>query len=116
MSGQGEKSAVVVSNLRRAYGERIVIDRLNLRIAHGEFAHCSAKADAVRPRCCGRLPASIRFRAGGSTRRAGPPWSFRSIDCCRGIRCGATCRSAWTVPACANVPRRRWPKSDSAIA
>lgn len=37
MSGQSEKSAVVVSNLRRAYGERIVIDRLNLRIAHGEF-------------------------------------------------------------------------------
>jgi sulfonate transport system ATP-binding protein len=31
------KSAVVVSNLRRAYGDRIVIDRLNLRIGEGEF-------------------------------------------------------------------------------
>ena len=29
--------AVVVSNLRRAYGDRIVIDRLNLRIERGEF-------------------------------------------------------------------------------
>jgi sulfonate transport system ATP-binding protein len=29
--------AVVVTGLRRAFGERIVIDRLNLRIARGEF-------------------------------------------------------------------------------
>jgi sulfonate transport system ATP-binding protein len=29
--------AVVVSNLRRAYGNRIVIDKLNLRIERGEF-------------------------------------------------------------------------------
>jgi len=29
--------AVVVSNLRRAYGSRIVIDKLNLRIERGEF-------------------------------------------------------------------------------
>jgi len=29
--------AVVVSNLRRAYGDRVVIDRLNLRIERGEF-------------------------------------------------------------------------------
>ncbi|MGY3606315.1 MULTISPECIES: ABC transporter ATP-binding protein [unclassified Bradyrhizobium] len=29
--------AVVVSNLRRAYGARVVIDRLNLRIERGEF-------------------------------------------------------------------------------
>jgi sulfonate transport system ATP-binding protein len=29
--------AVTVSNLRRAYGSRIVIDRLNLRIERGEF-------------------------------------------------------------------------------
>jgi len=29
--------AVVVHDLRRAYGERVVIDRLNLRIARGEF-------------------------------------------------------------------------------
>ncbi len=29
--------AVVVSGLRRAFGERVVIDRLNLRIARGEF-------------------------------------------------------------------------------
>ncbi len=30
-------AAVTVTNLRRAYGARIVIDRLNLRIARGEF-------------------------------------------------------------------------------
>jgi sulfonate transport system ATP-binding protein len=30
-------TAVTVTNLRRAYGARIVIDRLNLRIARGEF-------------------------------------------------------------------------------
>jgi sulfonate transport system ATP-binding protein len=29
--------AVVVSNLRRAYGNRVVIDKLNLRIERGEF-------------------------------------------------------------------------------
>ncbi len=29
--------AVVVTGLRRAYGDRIVIDNLDLRIAHGEF-------------------------------------------------------------------------------
>src|SRR4030088_3056199 len=29
--------AVVVANLRRAYGSRIVIDNLNLRIERGEF-------------------------------------------------------------------------------
>src|SRR6195256_5495867 len=29
--------AVVVTNLRRAYGDRVVIDRLNLRIERGEF-------------------------------------------------------------------------------
>jgi sulfonate transport system ATP-binding protein len=29
--------AVIVSNLRRAYGNRVVIDRLNLRIERGEF-------------------------------------------------------------------------------
>lgn len=29
--------AVVVSSLRRAYGQRVVIDRLNLRIERGEF-------------------------------------------------------------------------------
>jgi sulfonate transport system ATP-binding protein len=29
--------AVVVSNLRRAYGDRVVIRKLNLRIDHGEF-------------------------------------------------------------------------------
>jgi sulfonate transport system ATP-binding protein len=29
--------AVVVSNLRRSYGDRIVIDKLNLRIERGEF-------------------------------------------------------------------------------
>src|SRR3982074_3791868 len=29
--------AVVVTNLRRAYGDRVVIDKLNLRIERGEF-------------------------------------------------------------------------------
>lgn len=37
MTVQDDSPAVVVSNLRRAYGARVVIDRLNLRIAHGEF-------------------------------------------------------------------------------
>lgn len=37
MTAPNDAPAVIVSNLRRAYGERIVIDRLNLRIAHGEF-------------------------------------------------------------------------------
>ena len=32
-----ERNAVVVSNLRRAYGQRVVIDRLNLVIGQGEF-------------------------------------------------------------------------------
>ncbi|WGD28314.1 ABC transporter ATP-binding protein [Ancylobacter sp. WKF20] len=32
-----QKNAVVVSNLRRAYGDRTVIDRLNLVIGEGEF-------------------------------------------------------------------------------
>jgi sulfonate transport system ATP-binding protein len=31
------KPAVIVTNLQRAYGERIVIDRLDLRIERGEF-------------------------------------------------------------------------------
>ena len=32
-----QKDAVVVSDLRRAYGERVVIDSLDLRIGEGEF-------------------------------------------------------------------------------
>ena len=32
-----QRNAVVVSNLRRTYGERIVIDRLDLAIGEGEF-------------------------------------------------------------------------------
>ncbi|PWB83166.1 MAG: sulfonate ABC transporter ATP-binding protein [Methylocystaceae bacterium] len=33
----GEQPAVVVSGLRRVYGDRIVLDNLSLRIARGEF-------------------------------------------------------------------------------
>jgi sulfonate transport system ATP-binding protein len=36
-SASAVSPAVAVSNLRRAYGNRIVIDRLNLRIERGEF-------------------------------------------------------------------------------
>ena len=36
-SAPAPEPAVVVTNLRRAYGERIVIDRLDLRIERGEF-------------------------------------------------------------------------------
>lgn len=32
-----QNAAVVVRNLRRVYGKRVVIDTLNLRIERGEF-------------------------------------------------------------------------------
>jgi len=36
-SSTNPSPAVVVTNLRRAYGDRVVIDKLNLRIERGEF-------------------------------------------------------------------------------
>src|SRR5206468_2408775 len=36
-SSMASSSAVVVTNLRRAYGKRVVIENLNLRIERGEF-------------------------------------------------------------------------------
>jgi sulfonate transport system ATP-binding protein len=37
LSSTNPSAAVVVTNLRRAYGDRVVIDKLNLRIERGEF-------------------------------------------------------------------------------
>ena len=85
---------VRVTNLRRAFGPRVVLDGLDLHIAPGEFVALLGKRVAARPPCSARSVVSTDPTvATSSCRRAGPS-SSRSRGCCPGARCGATSPSA----------------------
>lgn len=46
--------AVSIRHLVKAYGEKVVLNRINLTLMKGEFVALLGKAAVEKPPCCGR--------------------------------------------------------------
>ena len=98
--------AVVVSNLRRAYGDRIIIRNLNLRIERGEFVALLGESGCGKTTLLRALAGLDPIEGGRIVAPRRPAWCFRAyLACFHGIalaQCLAGARRSRRVRAAAS--------------
>ncbi len=102
--------AVELRGLQKSYGERRVLENLDLRLAPGEFVAVVGRSGCGKSTLL-RLLAGLEPATAGTLQRMTTCASCsRTPGCCPGNVCWTTSRSASTGRTHVNAPARRWPR------